>query len=58
MTDLERHPPTMIVDCASGNLRDYGKFPIAHYPLMQHYLQQHYTVETTINSVTLYRRNH
>lgn len=56
LADLSAHPPLYIVDCASGNLRDYGKFPIQNYPAFFKTVQTHYTPESTIDGVTLYRR--
>lgn len=55
LDDLNAHPPFYIVDCASGNLRDYGKFPIRHYPLFYKFVTDHYHPETTIDGVTLFR---
>lgn len=55
LDDFHAHPPLYIVDCASGNLRDYGKFPIHNYPAFYRIVQSDYRPETTIDGVTIYR---
>jgi 4-amino-4-deoxy-L-arabinose transferase-like glycosyltransferase len=55
LSDFNAHPPLYIVDCASGNLRDYGKFPIQSYPAFFKIVQFHYRPETAIEGVILYR---
>lgn len=57
MSDLTRNPPLYIVDCASGNLRDYGKFPIRNYPVFHHFVTQNYDLDTLIEGVALYHRH-
>ena len=56
MDDLLNNKPSYIIDCSSGNLRDYGKFPIHSYPPISEYLAKYYTKETAIDGVDLYRR--
>lgn len=56
LDDFKNHPPLYIVDCASGDLRDYAKFPIQNYPAFNSILQTQYRPETTIEGVILYRR--
>lgn len=54
--DFSRHPPQYVVDCASGNLRDYAKFPINKFPRLHDYISNYYDKETTIEGVDIYRR--
>ncbi len=56
LADFNAHPPLYIVDCASGNLRDYSKFPIQNYPAFNAIVQSHYHPESTIEDVVIYRR--
>lgn len=56
LDDFKSHPPLYIVDCASGDLRDYGKFPIQNYPTFNSIVQTQYHPETTIDGVILYRQ--
>ncbi len=58
MDDLARTPPLYFVDCAAGDLRDYGKFPIANYPRMALFVAAHYVLETSIDGVEMYRKRH
>lgn len=53
--DFAKHQPLFIVDCSSGNLRDYGAFPIKNYPLMRDELSRHYNIAATIDGVDIYR---
>ncbi|PIR21588.1 MAG: hypothetical protein COV45_02275 [Deltaproteobacteria bacterium CG11_big_fil_rev_8_21_14_0_20_47_16] len=54
--DMNTHPPRYIIDCASGNLRDYAKFPIRNYPELYDYITRNYNLETTIDGVNIYRQ--
>lgn len=54
--DFNKTPPQYIVDCASGDLRGYAKFPISNYPQLHDYLSSFYTKEVTIEGVDIYRR--
>ncbi len=56
MEDLGKNAPLYIVDCSSGDLRDYSKFPIQKYPLIFSYLTANYGKETVIDGVDIYRR--
>lgn len=56
LSDFNAHPPLYIIDCAAGNLRDYGKFPISNYPIFHKIVQSQYYPETTIDGTILYRR--
>lgn len=54
--DFTKNPPQYIVDCSSGNLRDYGKFSIRNYPRLHNYISIFYNKEATIEGVDIYRR--
>lgn len=54
--DLEKNKPLYFVDTSPGNHHDYGKYPIAKYPLLKRYLDNHYAFEASVNGADIYRR--
>ncbi len=54
MNDLERDPPSYIVDTSTG---DYSfPFPMQNYPALWNFVSSRYRHETTLEGVSLYRR--
>ncbi len=56
LDDFNKHPPLYIVDCASGNLRNYGKFPIRNYPAFYQIIRSSYQLDTSVEGVSIYIR--
>lgn len=56
LADFQKTPPSVIVDTASSNLHDYGKYPISQYPLLEQYVREHYMLAGVVDGVRVYRR--
>jgi hypothetical protein len=54
--DLDQRRPTLVLDTAAADMKFYGKFPIASFPVLESYLTSHYRAERTVNGVVFYRR--
>ena len=53
--DFAKQKPTYIIDTSIGNYHDYQRYPLADFPILQHYLNDHYQLETRLENMDLYR---
>jgi hypothetical protein len=56
MDDLDARRPALVLDTAAADMKFYGKFPIASFPLLGAYLKAHYRPERAVAGVVFYRR--
>ena len=56
LEDIKNSNPKFIIDCASGNLRDYASFPMEKFQEMNEIIKSQYLVETKINGINIYIR--
>jgi 4-amino-4-deoxy-L-arabinose transferase-like glycosyltransferase len=56
-TDLDSHPPALIVDTAAAGWSDFSMYPMRNYPVLSDYVASHYHAVATIDQVVMYARN-
>jgi 4-amino-4-deoxy-L-arabinose transferase-like glycosyltransferase len=56
-SDLDSHPPALIVDTAAAGWSDFAKYPMASYPVLADYVSANYHRVATIDGVVFYARN-
>jgi 4-amino-4-deoxy-L-arabinose transferase-like glycosyltransferase len=56
-SDLERHPPQLIVDTSTDDWSDFGPYPMSGYPLLASLVASSYHPVATIDGVVIYARN-
>ena len=56
-SDLERHPPQLIVDTSTDDWSDFGPYPMSTYPLLANLVASSYHPVATIDGVVIYARN-
>jgi 4-amino-4-deoxy-L-arabinose transferase-like glycosyltransferase len=56
-SDLDSHPPALIVDTATAGWSDFALYPMANYPVLADYVSANYHRVATVDGVVLYARN-
>ena len=56
-SDLERHPPQLVVDTSTDDWSDFGPYPMSGYPLLANLVASSYHPVATIDGVVIYARN-
>ena len=56
-SDLERHPPRLIVDTSTDDWSDFGPYPMSDYPVLANLVASSYHPVATIDGVVIYARN-
>src|SRR6266851_269203 len=56
-SDLERHPPQLIVDTSAGDWSDFAAYPMSDYPVLANLVASSYHPVATIDGVVIYARN-
>ena len=56
-SDLDSHPPALIVDTSAAGWSDFAKYPIANYPALASYVAAGYHQVATVDGVVIYARN-
>jgi hypothetical protein len=56
-SDLNAHPPLLIVDTASAGWSDFGKYPLSNYPVLADLVASDYHMVATVDGVVIYARN-
>jgi Dolichyl-phosphate-mannose-protein mannosyltransferase len=56
-SDLEAHPPALIVDTAAAGWSDFAKYPMANYPVLADYVSANYHRVATVDGVVMYAHN-
>src|SRR5581483_7217999 len=55
-SDLERHPPALIVDTSAAGWSDFS-YPMSDYPLLAQFVSAHYKQVATVDGVVIYARS-
>ncbi|MDO8462411.1 MAG: glycosyltransferase family 39 protein [Deltaproteobacteria bacterium] len=55
LEDLQKHPPTLIMDMSPTGLDDYTDYPIERYPRLMEFISQHYVKEAPFQKATVFR---
>ena len=54
-SDLEAHPPTLIVDTAAAGWSDFSSYPMTDYPVLERIVTARYHAVATVDGVVIYR---
>jgi hypothetical protein len=54
MSALARHPPAVIVDTSTADIRDYGAYPMSLVPAVAAFVKDSYRPVGTVQRVTIY----
>ena len=55
-SDLERHPPRLIVDTSTDDWSDFGPYPMSTYPVLANLVASGYHPVATVDGVVIYAR--
>ncbi len=56
-SDLNAHPPALIVDTATAGWSDFSMYPMNNYPVLADLVASHYHVVATVDGVVIYAPN-
>ncbi|HEY2437856.1 MAG TPA: glycosyltransferase family 39 protein [Solirubrobacteraceae bacterium] len=56
-SDLEAHPPALIVDTSAAGWSDFARYPMANYPALAGYVAANYHQVATVDGVVIYARD-
>jgi hypothetical protein len=56
-SDLNAHPPALIVDTASAGWSDFSMYPMRDYPVLANLVNSSYHVVATVDGVVIYAPN-
>jgi hypothetical protein len=56
-SDLNAHPPALIVDTAAAGWSDFSMYPMSNYPVLADLIANHYQVMATVDGVVIYAPN-
>ena len=56
LRQLRRHPPQLILDTSTANLRGYGAYPIRLFGSLRRFVDRNYERAATVDRVVIYRR--
>jgi hypothetical protein len=56
-SDLNAHPPALIVDTASAGWSDFSMYPMRNYPVLANLVNRSYHVVATVDGVLIYAPN-
>ena len=56
-SDLERHPPQLIVDTSTDDWSNFASYPMSNYPVLASLVASSYHPVATIDGVVIYARN-
>ena len=56
-SDLEAHPPALIVDTASAGWSDFSMYPLRNYPVLADLVASRYHEVATVDGVVIYAPN-
>jgi len=56
-SDLNAHPPALIVDTASAGWSDFSMYPMRNYPVLANLVASQYHVVATVDGVVIYARS-
>lgn len=53
---VRRHPPALVLDTSTADLRHYGAYPLAAFPRVDRFVRAGYRRAATVDGVTIYTR--
>ena len=56
-SDLDAHPPALIVDTAAAGWSDFAKYPMSNYPVLADLVATRYHQVAVVDGVVIYARN-
>jgi len=56
-SDLDAHPPVLIVDTAAAGWSDFSKYPMSNYPVLANLVATRYHKVAVVDGVVIYARN-
>jgi hypothetical protein len=56
-SDLDAHPPTLIIDTAAAGWSDFSMYPMSDYPLLADLVASRYHEVATVDGVVIYAPN-
>jgi len=56
-SDLDAHPPALIVDTAAAGWSDFAKYPMSNYPVLASLVAGRYHEVAVVDGVVIYARN-
>ena len=56
-SDLETHPPALIVDTAAAGWSDFSMYPLSNYPVLAELVASRYHSVATVDGVVIYAPN-
>lgn len=56
-SDLESHPPVLIVDTAAAGWSDFSPYPMSNYPVLEGIVSTQYHQVAVVDGVVIYARN-
>jgi hypothetical protein len=56
-SDLNAHPPALIIDTAAAGWSDFSMFPMSNYPLLADLVSNRYHAVATVDDVVIYAPN-
>ena len=54
MGSLRAHPPALVLDTSTADLRGYGDYPLATFPELRHFVDDHYELVGRVDGVDVY----
>jgi 4-amino-4-deoxy-L-arabinose transferase-like glycosyltransferase len=57
ISDLDAHPPTLIVDTAAAGWSDFSMYPMSNYPVLANLVASRYHSVATVDGVVIYAPN-
>lgn len=55
MRSVRAHPPQLVLDTSSANIRSYGDYPLTDFPQLANFVYSRYTTVADVDGVTIYR---
>lgn len=56
-SDLDHHPPALIVDTAAAGWSDFARYPMGDYPVLARLVASRYHAVATVDGVVIYARS-
>ena len=56
-SDLDSHPPALIVDTAAAGWSDFSMYPMSNYPVLANLVAKRYHQVAVVDGVVIYARN-
>lgn len=56
MRSVRSHPPELVLDTSSANIRSYGDYPLTDFTALAEFVYANYTTVAQVDGVTIFRR--